>query len=93
MKKVMTQLFTLLVPIYIGVVYIDSDWSIGWTLFYWFLYVVINIIVVFWRMADPDYDAESDVKNAFAIAKTCPNCMKKLPSYLTSKCPQCTADL
>lgn len=91
--KLLTQLFTGFGLLFIGVVYIDSDWGIGWILFYWFLYVVINIIVVFWRMADPGYDAKSDVKHAFKIAKKCPHCMKKLPSYFTSKCPHCTADL
>ena len=45
------------------------------------------------RLTDEDYSIEKDLKNAFRIAKKCPNCMKSLPSYLTSKCPHCTADL
>ena len=91
--KLLTQLFTGFGLLLIGVVYIDSDWGIVWILFYWVFYILINIIVILWRMADPDYDAESDIKHAFKIAKKCPHCMKKLPSYFTSKCPHCTADL
>ena len=91
--KLLTQLFTGFGLLFIGVIYIDSDWGLGWVLLYWILYIVINTVVVIWRMTDPDYDIKSDVKHSFKIAKKCPNCMKSLPSYFTSKCPHCTADL
>lgn len=59
----------------------------------WYL---IGFAFVWWsllRFTDEDYDMERSVGRAFRMAKTCPNCMKKLPSHLTSKCPHCTADL
>jgi len=45
------------------------------------------------RLTDEDYDIEKGVKNGFRAAKRCPHCMKSLPSYFTTKCPHCTADL
>ena len=91
--QVLIQLFTGFGLLFIGVIYIDIDWGWGLIILYWILYIIINIVVLLWRIAEPDYDAKADVKQAFMIAKKCRYCMKKLPSYFTSKCPHCTADL
>ena len=42
---------------------------------------------------DEDYSLADDVKGGFRATKTCPHCFNKLPSYFTTKCPHCTADL
>jgi hypothetical protein len=93
--KLLVQIVTGFGLLIFGVKHMDewSDSSLWWVLFYWISYIIINIIVAIWRMQDPGYDAKSDIEHAFKIAKKCPCCMKKLPSYFTSKCPYCTADL
>lgn len=45
------------------------------------------------RISSGKYDLEKDVKKTMRIMKKCPQCYKELPSYLTAKCPYCTADL
>ena len=62
----------------------------------WWPMAVAGLAFANWallRFTDDDYDIGKSVKNAFILAKKCPNCMKELPSQLTSKCPHCTADL
>jgi len=60
-----------------------------------FLFLIIPIIWIiagFWMFISMGGTKE-DVNTALRINKICPSCMKKLPSYLTTKCPHCTADL
>ena len=93
--KLVVQLFTLFYSLFFGVTNMDewSESSLWWVLFYWIGYIIINLIVVYWRMGDSNYDMKSDINHAMKIAKKCPYCMKKLPSYFTGKCPNCTANL
>jgi hypothetical protein len=93
--KLLVQIFTGFGLLIFGVKHMAewSETSLWWVLFYWIGYIIVNIIVAIWRMQDPGYDVKSDMRHAFKIAKKCPYCMKKLPSYFTSKCPHCTADL
>ena len=102
--KLLLQLFTAFgIPI-IGIIilvnnmsnnpgYSIDDIGLGGFVFMVIFWIVINIIVAGWRMNEPGYDANADAKNAWRVLKTCPHCMKKLPSYFTSKCPHCTANL
>jgi hypothetical protein len=90
--RLLIQLFTLFGLLLIGVIYIDSSWGLGLIFLYWLFYIVINIVVIFWKIYESDYNSDS-VKQAFKYAKKCPHCMSNLPSYFTSKCPHCTADL
>jgi hypothetical protein len=60
-----------------------------------FLFLIIPIIWIiagFWMFISMGGTKE-DVNLGLRINKICPYCMKKLPSYLTTKCPHCTADL
>ena len=92
--QILVQLFTGFVLLFYGVYCGDAySWDLGSNALYWFFYIIINIVVLLWRMAEPGYDAKADVEQAFRVAKKCRHCMKKLPSYFTSKCPHCTADL
>jgi hypothetical protein len=85
-------------PIYLIIMGVVIVFSIV-LLFFSLLFLPVGIIIVGFtqvliiRLSDDKYDVEKDVKNAFKIAKKCPNCIKSLPSYLTKKCPHCTADL
>ena len=92
--QILVQLFTAFGLLFIGLVQGHwNDWELGTYVLYWVFYTIINIVVLLWRMAEPDYDAKADARQSFRIAKKCRYCMKKLPSYFTSKCPHCTADL
>ena len=97
--KLLLQLFTAFGGAAFGIFLFFNGASsiedVNWGVFlpYCIFYIVINIIVAGWRMNEPGYDAEADAKNAWRVLKTCPHCMKKLPSYFTSKCPHCTANL
>ena len=92
--QILVQLFTAFVLLFMGMKWgSEYDWELGSYALYWFFYIIINIVVLLWRMAEPGYDAKADVKQAFWVAKKCRYCMKKLPSYFTSKCPHCTSDL
>jgi hypothetical protein len=57
------------------------------------IFFIFGVNVALLRFSDSDYDVERGVKNAFKFAKKCPNCMKKLPSVFTSRCPHCTSNL
>ena len=70
------------------------EYGLLYILFYIIFYLIAVIAAGVWRMVDMSSDEiKADVKNAIAMSKRCPRCLKKLPSYFTSKCPHCTADL
>ena len=63
-------------------------------LFYIIFAIAAIVAAAVWRMVDMSADEmKADFKQAMAMSKRCPRCLKKLPSYFTSKCPHCTADL
>jgi hypothetical protein len=92
--KLITQLFTLFGGLYGFSIVWDATESLLAFLLYGLVYIAVNIWSAVWRMVDMSADEmKGDFKHAMAMSKRCPSCLKKLPSYFTSKCPHCTADL
>ena len=70
------------------------DYGLLHILLYIIFWIVIFIASAIWRMTDMSSDEiRDDVHHAMKMAKKCRYCLKKLPSYHTTKCPHCTADL
>ncbi|MDA7716411.1 hypothetical protein N8810_02035 [Flavobacteriaceae bacterium] len=63
-----------------------------------FLFFLIWVVFGGWMFLatffyyDRTASAKGTFNNYMLLNKKCPNCMKKLPSYFSSKCPYCTAD-
>jgi len=54
---------------------------------------IVNLLLLAVTKPGDDQDLGQGVKNAFKIAQKCPHCFSSLPSFFSSKCPRCTADL
>jgi hypothetical protein len=85
-------------PLYILIIGIEMVLTIIGTLFYFpFVFLGIAILLLthgfLIKLTDKNYDMKRDFKNTFRIMKKCPNCLKSLPSYATTKCPYCTSDI
>ena len=63
-----------------------------------FLFFLIWVVFGGWMFLATFYyyDRTASVKGTFnnymLLNKKCPHCLKKLPSYFSSKCPYCTAE-
>jgi hypothetical protein len=90
--KFLLFMFTLFGLMYLGLkTGYEDDWGLKGYSFFWLFYVIINIAMIIWRIQDDQM--HFDGKKTLKYLKICPYCMKKLPSYFSSKCPYCTADL
>lgn len=72
----------------------EHDYGLLHILLYIIFWFAVFLASALWRMVDMSSDEiRNDVHHAMKMAKKCRYCLKKLPSYSTSKCPHCTADL
>lgn len=90
-NDILPWLFIFGVPILLSQA-LDSGIESDLDGFLFFITPFIWIIAGFWMFISMGGTKE-DVNLGLRINKICPSCMKKLPSYLTTKCPHCTADL
>jgi hypothetical protein len=93
--KLLVQIYTLGGGLYaFSLIAEATDTNLLVLLLYVLVFIGVNIYIVGWRMADMSAsEIREDAKNAMSMAKICPNCLKKLPSRMSKKCPHCTADL
>jgi hypothetical protein len=59
--KLLTQLFAIFGLLFIGIYFINTEWSLKSMIAYWVFYLVANIAAVLWRMADSNYDVNKDL--------------------------------
>lgn len=73
----------------------NDEYNGGLIVLYLLAWIVALIILALWAPYKPlrSYNAKADVDLASKILGVCKYCGKKLPSFLTGKCPHCTADL
>jgi len=70
------------------------DNGLLYTLVYIIFWILAFLASAFWRMTDMSADEiRDDVHHTLKMAKKCRYCLKKLPSYYSTTCPHCTADL
>lgn len=95
LSKMLVQVYTLFGGLYaFSLIAEASDFDLFILFLYALVFLGVNFYIVGWRYADmSSEEIKDDAKNAMAMAKICPNCLKKLPSRMTKKCPHCTADL
>jgi hypothetical protein len=74
----------------------NEEMSLLFLLFYGLFWIIVTIALIGFQLAFSDVtpkQAKAQGSNVSKILKRCPKCTKKIPSYFTTKCPHCTADI
>ena len=60
---------------------------------FWIITLVVMYILNFTYAGLSGEQIKAQGRDVSKVLKRCPKCTKKIPSYFTTKCPHCTADI